>query len=109
VDVERAELAVLRGIRPEHWRRIRQVVMEVHDLPPPERRGGKEGGGGANANANANGGEAASAPGGARVGGALEEAKRLLLEVGDFPPARMVAEQPRGLEGSSLWNLYARR
>ena len=109
VDVERAELAVLRGIRPEHWRRIRQVVMEVHDLPPPERRGGEEGGGGVNANANANGGEAASAPGGARVGGALEEAKRLLLEVGDFPPARMVAEQPRGLEGSSLWNLYARR
>ena len=32
VDVERAELAVLRGIRPEHWRRIRQVVMEGHDL-----------------------------------------------------------------------------
>jgi hypothetical protein len=83
--------------------------MEVHDLPPPERRGGEEGGGGVNANANANGGEAASAPGGARVGGALEEAKRLLLEAGDFPPARMVAEQPRGLEGSSLWNLYARR
>mmetsp|Transcript_4509 Transcript_4509/g.12590 ORF Transcript_4509/g.12590 Transcript_4509/m.12590 type:complete len:259 (-) Transcript_4509:6-782(-) len=32
VDVERAELAVLRGIKPELWPRIRQVVMEVHDL-----------------------------------------------------------------------------
>jgi 31-O-methyltransferase len=32
IDVERAEWAVLRGIRAEHWPRIRQVVMEVHDL-----------------------------------------------------------------------------
>lgn len=32
VDVEKSELAVLRGVRAEHWPRIRQVVMEVHDL-----------------------------------------------------------------------------
>jgi phthiocerol/phenolphthiocerol synthesis type-I polyketide synthase E len=32
VDVEGAELDVLRGIRSEHWARIRQVVMEVHDV-----------------------------------------------------------------------------
>jgi FkbM family methyltransferase len=31
VDVEGAELDVLRGIRDEHWGRIRQIVMEVHD------------------------------------------------------------------------------
>ena len=31
VDVERAELDVLRGIGDEHWPRIRQVVAEVHD------------------------------------------------------------------------------
>jgi hypothetical protein len=32
VDVERGELDVLLGIDQEHWPRIRQVVMEVHDL-----------------------------------------------------------------------------
>ena len=31
VDVQRAELEVLRGIDDEDWTRIRQVVMEVHD------------------------------------------------------------------------------
>ncbi|KAG1675404.1 hypothetical protein FOA52_012323 [Chlamydomonas sp. UWO 241] len=31
VDVERAELAVLRGVAPTDWQRIRQVVVEVHD------------------------------------------------------------------------------
>jgi nonribosomal peptide synthetase DhbF len=31
VDAEKSELEVLRGIRPEHWARIRQVVAEVHD------------------------------------------------------------------------------
>ena len=31
VDVQRAELDVLRGIDDEHWDRIQQVVMEVHD------------------------------------------------------------------------------
>ena len=31
VDVEKSELDVLLGIREEHWPRIRQVVVEVHD------------------------------------------------------------------------------
>ncbi|WP_158605544.1 non-ribosomal peptide synthetase [Amycolatopsis panacis] len=31
VDAEKSEVEVLRGIRPEHWSRIRQVVAEVHD------------------------------------------------------------------------------
>jgi FkbM family methyltransferase len=32
VDAEKSELAVLRGIEPEHWPIIRQVVAEVHDV-----------------------------------------------------------------------------
>lgn len=31
IDVEGAELDVLRGLQDEHWERIRQVSMEVHD------------------------------------------------------------------------------
>lgn len=31
IDVQRAELDVLLGIREEHWVRIGQIVMEVHD------------------------------------------------------------------------------
>ncbi|MFE4976930.1 FkbM family methyltransferase [Kitasatospora sp. NPDC056651] len=31
VDVERAELDVLRGVEPRHWPRIDAVVAEVHD------------------------------------------------------------------------------
>jgi FkbM family methyltransferase len=32
VDVEGAELDVLRGIAPERWSRVRQVVLEGHDV-----------------------------------------------------------------------------
>ena len=32
IDVQKAELDVLRGLDGEHWPLIRQVVMEVHDL-----------------------------------------------------------------------------
>ena len=32
VDVEKAELDVLRGIEDDDWRKIRQVVIEVHDV-----------------------------------------------------------------------------
>lgn len=32
VDVEKSELDVLRGIEPEHWPIIRQIVAEVHDI-----------------------------------------------------------------------------
>ena len=32
VDVERAELAVLRGISDSDWPKIRQIVLEVHDI-----------------------------------------------------------------------------
>lgn len=31
IDAEKSELAVLRGLAPEHWARVRQVVIEVHD------------------------------------------------------------------------------
>ncbi|HWS85807.1 MAG TPA: amino acid adenylation domain-containing protein [Pyrinomonadaceae bacterium] len=39
VDVQRAELDVLRGIDDEDWPRIRQVVMEVHDGKGSESEG----------------------------------------------------------------------
>ncbi|HEU4451637.1 MAG TPA: FkbM family methyltransferase, partial [Longimicrobium sp.] len=32
VDVQRAELDVLEGIDDEHWPRVRQAVVEVHDV-----------------------------------------------------------------------------
>lgn len=32
IDVQKAELEVLQGIREEHWPRIGQIAMEVHDL-----------------------------------------------------------------------------
>jgi len=31
VDVEKSEREVLAGIQPEHWCRVRQAVIEVHD------------------------------------------------------------------------------
>ncbi|MEO6196445.1 MAG: non-ribosomal peptide synthase/polyketide synthase [Thermoanaerobaculia bacterium] len=39
VDVQRAELDVLRGIDDADWERIDQVVMEVHDAPGDESEG----------------------------------------------------------------------
>ena len=35
IDVEKSELHVLRGIRAEHWPKIRQIVVEVHDTRGP--------------------------------------------------------------------------
>ncbi len=32
VDVERSELDVLLGIEEQDWQKIKQVVLEVHDL-----------------------------------------------------------------------------
>ncbi len=32
IDVQKAELEVLAGLREEHWKLIRQIVIEVHDL-----------------------------------------------------------------------------
>lgn len=32
IDVEKSELDVLEGIRADHWDRVRQVVVEVHDI-----------------------------------------------------------------------------
>lgn len=31
IDAEHSEAAILRGIRAEHWPRIRQIVVETHD------------------------------------------------------------------------------
>ncbi|HEX2252152.1 MAG TPA: amino acid adenylation domain-containing protein, partial [Thermoanaerobaculia bacterium] len=40
IDVEKAELDVLDGLAEEDWPRIRQVVMEVHDVADGSGRGG---------------------------------------------------------------------
>jgi len=32
IDVQKSELDVLAGVRPEDWPRIRRIAMEVHDL-----------------------------------------------------------------------------
>jgi amino acid adenylation domain-containing protein/FkbM family methyltransferase len=32
VDVQKSELDLLSGIREEHWQRIKQIVVEVHDI-----------------------------------------------------------------------------
>lgn len=32
INVEKSELEVLLGINPEHWKRINQVVLELHDF-----------------------------------------------------------------------------
>ncbi len=39
IDVQRAELDVLRGIDDRHWGLVRQVAMEVHDAPGTETAG----------------------------------------------------------------------
>jgi amino acid adenylation domain-containing protein/FkbM family methyltransferase len=39
VDVQRAEMDVLRGIEPADWPKVLQVVMEVHDAPGAESEG----------------------------------------------------------------------
>lgn len=33
IDVQRAELDVLRGIEERHWPLVRQIALEVHDAP----------------------------------------------------------------------------
>lgn len=38
IDAEKSERAVLRGLREEHWPRVRQIVMEVHDRSGAEPR-----------------------------------------------------------------------
>jgi amino acid adenylation domain-containing protein/FkbM family methyltransferase len=39
VDVQRAEVDVLRGLDEEDWERIDQVVLEVHDAPGTDSEG----------------------------------------------------------------------
>ena len=85
IDVERGELAALRGIDAEHRGSIRQIAMEVHDgdgdglravldLLTAPTRDSKIGSGGFG-----------------------------------FDTKNVVAEQPDELVGGTLWNVYARR
>ena len=82
IDVERNELATLRGISREHRGSIRQIAMEVHD----------------------------DARNGVRAVTALLTAPTGAPRFGfGFAPSRVVVEQPKDLEGGTLWNVYARR
>ena len=80
IDVERNELATLRGIDRTHRTQIAQIAMEVHD---DERNG-------------------------LRTVIDLLTAPASGDGFG-FPKTRVVAEQPDELKGGSLWNVYARR
>jgi len=42
IDVEKAEMLVVQGIKPEHWERIHQLVIEVHDQGNQEQEQLKE-------------------------------------------------------------------
>lgn len=88
VDVERAELAVLRGLGPGDWAAVQQVAVEVHD-------GAGGGGSGGLGGAGADG-----------AGGRLAQVRALLAGAGF---GRVVAEQDAALAGTSLHNVYARR
>ena len=82
IDVERNELATLRGIDRTHRGQIAQIAMEVHD---DERNG-------------------------LRTVIDLLTAPASGDGFGfGFPKTRVVAEQPDELKGGSLWNVYARR
>ena len=80
IDVERNELATLRGIDRTHRGQIAQIAMEVHD----DERNGLQ-----------TVIDLLTAPASGDGFG--------------FPKTRVVAEQPDELKGGSLWNVYARR
>jgi len=88
IDVERGELAALRGIDEEHRGSIKQIAMEVHD---------------------------GDGDGLQTVLDLLTAPTRVDERVGSgaggfgFDKARVVAEQPDELLGGTLWNVYARR
>ncbi|KAG2435614.1 hypothetical protein HYH02_011904 [Chlamydomonas schloesseri] len=112
VDVERAELQVLAGLAPEDWARVRQVVMEVHDLPEAVERlpvplGAGAGAQGVAGRSNAAAPQpAAAAPSEGPSRGQLCRVKEVLVAAG-FDS--IVCEQEAGLEGTSIYNLYALR
>ena len=80
IDVERNELATLRGIDRAHRGQIAQIAMEVHD----DERNGLQ-----------TVIDLLTAPASGDGFGFLK--------------TRVVAEQPDELKGGSLWNVYARR
>ena len=85
IDVERGELAALRGIDAEHRGSIRQIAMEVHDGDGDGLRAVLD----------------------------LLTAPTRDSTIGSggfgFDKKNVVAEQPDELVGGTLWNVYARR
>lgn len=110
VDVERAELAVLRGLTPGDWAAVEQVAMEAHgdassNSSSPGTHEASSGG------SSSGGAGAAETPGGSGVssgggGGRLDEVRALLADAGF---ARVVVEQDVALAGTRLFNVYALR
>lgn len=85
IDVERGELAALRGIDAEHRGSIRQIAMEVHDGDGDGLRAVLD---------------LLTAP-----------TRDSIIGSGGFgfDTKNVVAEQPDELVGGTLWNVYARR
>lgn len=115
VDVERAELEVLAGLQgDQEWGCVRQVVMEVHDLPMqqegegegPEQgpAGGGAGGQGQQAADEAGEGDEVASAG--RQGGRLRHVVGLLRSRGF---SRVVVQQEAELRGTTIYNVYAVR
>lgn len=109
IDTERAELAVLRGVDPADWARIRQVSMEVHDVDGQlgevlellRTRGKFEK---------------------ARAGKGGESCRQRRRPPCPFPSdvtavqqlnpphvAQITSVQPRDFKGSTLWHVYCAR
>lgn len=117
IDVERAELAVLRGVQPEDWPRIRQVSMEVHDVDGQLQRvldvlqtqGKFE----QARQARGTGRSIISSPCVTTL--YLHCDLMLMCEMPAFcllsmcVPAQVTAVQPRVFEGSTLWHVYCVR
>ncbi len=115
VDVERAELEVLAGLQgDEEWGFVRQVVMEVHDLPMQQQEGeeGPEQGctsGGAgrqDQQAGDKAGEQDDVGIVGRPGGRLRHVVGLLRRRGF---SRVVVQQEAELRGTTIYNVYAVR
>ena len=85
IDVERGELAALRGIDAEHRGSIRQIAMEVHDGDGDGLRAVLD---------------LLTAP-----------TRDSIIGSGGFgfDTKNVIAEQPDELVGGTLWNVYARR
>ena len=102
IDVEGAELSVLRGVRREHWPRVRAVVAEVHDVAAEQSDSASA----ANSSGDAKMSDAkdSSAVAAAKDESRVHLVERLLRETAQFDDVRAVHSEVDG-----NWLVYARR